>query len=120
MNRYLEIAEKVLEGALRPLSAKNILKLAYEKNLVPKELYGQTQHKTLQARLSEDILLRRERSGFFRTAPGVFFLTKYLQDESIKQEYRTPIIARRRSRELLNEPVLSIRNSSLDFSIENL
>jgi len=111
MSKYLDIAEMVLEKALLPLSAKAILKIAYDADLVPKELYGKTQHKTLQARLSEDILTRRERSRFYRTSPGIFFLTKLLTDESIKKEYRDPMIARRRSRELLNEPVLSIKNS---------
>ena len=45
-------------------SAHEDIRQAYNNRLVPSHLFGQTQHKTLGARLSEDILLRRERSAF--------------------------------------------------------
>jgi hypothetical protein len=77
-----------------------MLKIAYSSEIVPPELHGKTQHKTLGARLSEDILLRRERSSFFRTEPGHFFLREFLTDTSVPERYRIPLIARRRAREL--------------------
>ena len=54
----------------------------------------------MQARLSEDILTKRERSRFFRTSPGRFFLRSFLMDVSIPAKYRVPITARRRQRDL--------------------
>lgn len=108
MSSYLHIAEQVLRVARRPLSARAILKQAYSLEIAPYHLYGRTQHKTLQARLSEDILQRREHSLFFRTKPGHFFLREFLTDSSIPAEYRQPIVARRRTRDLLLGPALSV------------
>lgn len=108
MSSYLEIAEKVLRSERRPMSAKAILKRAYSANIAPHHLYGKTQHKTLQARLSEDILQRRERSPFFRTKPGLFFLREFLTDTSIPIENRQPIVARRRTRDLFLGPALAL------------
>lgn len=90
------------------MSARAILKRAYENHLVPSHLFGKTQHKTLQARLSEDILSRRDNSLFFRTQPGQFFLREFLVDESIPAEYRRQIVARRRTRDLFLGSALSI------------
>jgi hypothetical protein len=67
----------------------------------------------LQARLSEDILVRRERSAFFRTKPGYFFLREFLADQSIPIEYRIPIIARRRRRELAYSQALAFSKDAV-------
>ncbi len=74
MDSYLEIAESVLKQHGGPMTAKQILKIAKEMKIVPTHLHGATQHKTLQARLAEDILSRRWRSAFMRTEPGRFVL----------------------------------------------
>lgn len=111
MSSYLLIAEQVLRAARRPLSARAILDRAYALEIAPFHLYGKTQHKTLQARLSEDILQRRDHSLFFRTKPGQFFLREFLTDVSIPSEYRQPIVARRRTRDLFLGPALSVSYS---------
>jgi hypothetical protein len=59
MNSYLTIASKVLSEARQPLSAVQILRAAYDLQIVPRDLYGKTQHKTLQARIAEDSFLRQ-------------------------------------------------------------
>lgn len=87
-------------------------------DLVPPHLHGETQHKTLQARLSEDILRGKERSRFVRTDPGKFFLRALLDDESIPAEFRKTIRARRRKRELTPDPVLCIARDSI-HKLEN-
>jgi hypothetical protein len=76
-NLYLNIAENVLLKASRPLTPREILDFAFIDGLVPSHLHGHTQHKTLQARLSEDISHYLDQSRFFRTAPGRFFLRAY-------------------------------------------
>lgn len=113
MDQYLAIAETVLKAARKPLSAREILRQAYIDHVVPHQLYGRTQHKTLGARLSEDILVRRERSAFFRTIPGRFFLREFLTDGSLPDNYRTPIVTRRRERDLYRGPVLCVTLSDL-------
>ncbi|MFN8684257.1 winged helix-turn-helix domain-containing protein [Paracoccus sp. P2] len=113
MSSYLTVAEEILRDARRPLSAKSILRIAYQQGLVADHLYGKTQHKTLQARLSEDILHRRERSCFFRTEPGKFFLRDFLTDPAIPAVYKKEMRARRRTRELLRGPALAFSHRFL-------
>ncbi|MBL0408168.1 winged helix-turn-helix domain-containing protein [Microvirga aerilata] len=116
MDSYLSIAETVLRRARMPLGPREILRRAYKAGIVPPSLYGKTQHKTLQARLSEDILIKRERSAFFRTAPGRFFLTEFLSERSIPLTYRTPIAARRRRRDLPVKRALTVASRVLEES----
>src|ERR1700693_1080197 len=80
---------------------------------VPPHLHGKSQHKTLQARMSEDIITRRDHSLFFRTAPGRFFLREFLTDSSLPEEFRRPSPTRRRVRELQRGPALAIDYDSL-------
>lgn len=108
MSAYLEIAETVLLNQRRPLTARAILRLAFGTGDVPHHLYGRTQHKTLQARLSEDILSRGDRSPFFRTEPGKFFLRRFLYDENIPSKYRQEMTAPRRRRSLFRGAALAI------------
>ena len=116
MNSYLAIAEMILKGARMPLTPREIVKRAYKAGIVPDALYGQTQHKTMQARLSEDILRNRERSRFFRTAPGRFFLRTFLSDITIPAKHRTPIVARRRQRDLPVRRAMVLDASSMCFA----
>jgi HB1, ASXL, restriction endonuclease HTH domain len=113
MDAYLKIAECVLEDERRPLSPKATLDIAYDKKLVPVHLHGKTQHKTLQARICEDIVERREHSPFFRTQPGRFFLRKFFADEDLPEEFRVEFPARRRIRELVRGPALAMEYTTL-------
>lgn len=90
------------------MSARAIISAAYRAGIIPEHLYGKTQHKTLQARLSEEILYNRRNALFFRTEPGVFFLTEFISDPTISQKFKVAFPARRRTRELLNEPSLAL------------
>jgi hypothetical protein len=94
------------------------LDTAYQKGLVPTHLHGRTQHKTLQARIAEDIIDRRESSLFYRTQPGKFFLRRFLMDESLPEDFRTVFPTRRRIRELVRGPALAIDYDDLDKAIE--
>lgn len=114
VDSYLQIAIAVLQRARRPLGPRAILTLAYQSDLVPPQLHGKTQHKTLQARISEDIIERREHSPFFRPAPGQFFLRDFLTDTSIPETYRAPMATRRRVRDLIRGPVLSLDRKHLE------
>ena len=97
MDSYLAIARAVLKSSGQPLSARQILKTAHQMQLIPRDLYGRTQHKTLQARLATDILKHRSKSLFYRTGPGRFFLRSFQFDRSIPQrywkEYQAPLRA---------------------------
>ena len=113
MDAYLAIAQQVLRAARQPMSPRRILDAAFRASIVPHHLHGKTQHKTLQARISEDILLRRGKSLFFRTQPGRFFLREFQRDLSISEKYRHEFASRRRQRELLKGPALAIDKRDL-------
>lgn len=107
MDSYLEIAQRVLRASRRPMSAAGILEAAYAAGIVPKHLYGRTQVKTLQARLSEDVLYSQN-SAFFRTEPGYFFLNELISDPAIPDKFKKKFEARRRIRDLHVAPFLGV------------
>jgi hypothetical protein len=89
------------------MTAAGILEAAYAASIVPKHLHGKTQVKTLQARLSEDVL-RSQYSAFFRTEPGYFFLNELVSDPAVPGRYKEKFEARRRTRDLHVAPFLAI------------
>jgi len=103
LDSYLNIAERVLRSVRKPMSAQKILDAAYRAKIVPHTLYGKTQHKTLQARLSEHILRHKSNSVFYRTAPGHFFLNELDNDPNIPDRYKVHFTARRRVRDLTRD-----------------
>jgi predicted NUDIX family phosphoesterase len=82
------------------MTCREIISDAKKMGIFPTYLRGKTQHKTLQARLSEDIISQREASDFCRTSPGTFYLRGYLP--SATDEFKAPRRAKsfRRSRVL--------------------
>ncbi|MBS87897.1 MAG: hypothetical protein CMN64_08460 [Sphingobium sp.] len=118
-NSYLTIARMVLQAVRRPLTPRQIMLEAYKSGFVPEHLHGRTQHKTLQARLSEDILRERDRSAFFRTAPGKFFLREFISDEQLPVQFRTPIVARRRIRDLPKKGILALKKIAVEHILRD-
>lgn len=78
--------------------------------MIPVHLYGKTQHKTLQARISEDIRKNGENSLFYRVEPGVFYLRRLKGSENEHREF----FARPRFRELHRSLVLVVARSIAD------
>lgn len=107
MSSYLKLAYTVLKASRRPMTSAGILEAAYAAQMVPKHLYGKTQAKTLQARLSEDVL-RNKVSAFFRTDPGYFFLNELINDPAIPVKFKERFEARRRTRDLHVAPFLAV------------
>lgn len=117
MSSYLAIAEDVLRSERQPLSARQIMRLAYQRGIVPHDLHGKTQFKTLHARIAEDILLHRERSPFIRTGPGRFFLRVLLDDPDIPEPFKREYPAPLRADQLRNFEVLSFARNSIEAVI---
>jgi hypothetical protein len=105
---YLNVAERVLLQARRPLRPREIIDAAYASDLVPWHLHGPTQDKTLHARISEDVAGGHSSSRFFRTGPGVFFLRTLLEDPRIPALFKQPYYAPPRRKELRRERVLAL------------
>lgn len=118
MNAYLTIAHKILLKVGKPLNAQQILREAHLADLVPAHLHGITQHKTLHARISEDIRRFGERSLFYRTDRGVFYLQALRDSATLTPKQRHGIEARPRYRELNNHPVLAVPFNILPKNLE--
>lgn len=118
MDSYLDIARIVLRARRRPMGAKSILAAARAAAILPEHLHGKTQQKTLQARLSEDILKDREASIFYRTEPGQFALKEFLCDPDFPAKWKVEFPARRRTRDLKRPDSLAVRHA-MAASIEN-
>ncbi len=113
MDSYLDIARKVLVETRRPLSARQILKIAYRMQVVPADLFGRTQHKTLQARLSTEILHHKARTDFYRTGPGMFSLRSLGGDPGSVAPRTREYLAPSRAAQLGRFEVLVFARSSL-------
>lgn len=105
---YLNIAEQILTANRAPMRPKEILKQAYLSGTLPAHLFGETQHKTLHARLSEDIAVHRETSRFFRTAPGIFFVRQLKEAANVNAKYRVEFFATPRRKELKRDWVMAL------------
>src|ERR1700722_3419996 len=69
---YLRVAEIVLSKAMTPLKAREIVDRGIEQGLFGDHVMGRTPGKSMQARLSIDILSRGPDSRFARTGKGRF------------------------------------------------
>lgn len=118
MDSYLDIARMVLRAQRRPMGARSILAAARTAHILPEHLHGKTQQKTLQARLSEDILHDREASLFYRTEPGQFALKEFLADPELPAKWKAEFPARRRTRDLKRPDSLAIPRT-MAISLEN-
>ncbi|WP_157179869.1 HTH domain-containing protein [Rhizobium sp. CCGE 510] len=77
---YLWVAETVLRKHKRPLTARALVDYGLEDELFPAVGLSHTPQKSMQARLSIDIL-NNENSPFVRTGRGRFFLREFLQPQ---------------------------------------
>lgn len=105
-NAYLTVAHTALVKARRPLTPHEILDIARTDGFLPSHLYGATMHRTLGARLSENIRGEGDRSPFYRTAPSTFFLRSFASDPDISAEYKDVYVGHLRSKSIRKENVL--------------
>jgi predicted NUDIX family phosphoesterase len=116
--RYLDVAERVLSKHRRPLRSRDLISLAIEDGLV-ESWDSNTPQKSMQARLSLDILNRGVKSRFIRTERGRFYLRELLTAPLSKHKdlfstteespnYARPFTTRRRTFPTPFENVLTI------------
>jgi predicted NUDIX family phosphoesterase len=92
---YLRVAEIVLADALQPLKAREIVDRGIERGLFGDHVLSRTPEKSMQARLSTDILNRASASKFIRTERGRFTLrSKVLNAEQPRDAAQgdTPVV----------------------------
>jgi predicted NUDIX family phosphoesterase len=130
--RYLDVAERVLAKHKRPLRSRDLVNLGIEDGFV-ESWDSNTPQKSMQARLSMDILEKAEQSRFVRTKRGRFYL-RYLLDDPLSNSddllssteeipsYAKPFTTRRRTYPSPLENVLTIpqRHSKSYLSFQGL
>src|SRR5258708_8135566 len=85
---YLRVAEIVLGKSLVPLSAREIVDRGIEQGLFGDHVMSRTPQKSMQARLSMDILNMAGESRFLRTARGRFALRGSIDSSTYSSEVR--------------------------------
>ena len=75
---YLWVAETILRNQSGPLKASEIVSYGIENGLFSDRQISKTPQKSMQARLSMDILEKGAESRFLRTGRGLFFLRELL------------------------------------------
>ena len=113
---YLRVAENVLRDAMSPLKAREIVERGIDRGLFGDHVHGRTPEKSMQARLSLDILNRGDSSRFARVARGRFWLRSriaYADGSEMTSaphadDPMTEYIAERRVLRLPNEEVLCV------------
>lgn len=114
-NRLVDIAAVILDEIGRPASAREIVERARTDPRFSDIIGGKTPHKTLNARISTDIIERGDRSPFFRYAPAAYGLRERLHGGAYASGYRTVFLGRQRRKEVSNEDVAVIDAHKLSF-----
>lgn len=112
-NAYLCLAAEALKRTRRPLTPTEMLEIARTEGFIPSHLFGATMHKTLAARLSEDIRKYSQSSGFFRTAPATYFLQSLAEEPTTPEEFKSVYIGNLRSKAIRKENVLVAQRHEL-------
>ncbi len=110
---YLRVAETVLGKSLVPLSAREIVERSIEQGLFGDHVMSRTPQKSMQARLSMEILNRGGDSRFVRTARGRFALRSSVESlinspDVSSRPVPTEYVAERRVLRTPKEEVLCI------------
>src|SRR5215207_963653 len=111
---YLRVAELVLQSSMYPLKAREIVDRGFECGYFGDHPLSRTPEKSMQARLSIDILRKQEKSKFVRTSRGRFQLRARLQEQHDGQKHTSPnteYVATRRVLRLPMEQVLCVPES---------
>ena len=115
---YLRVAEIVLSKALSPLKAREIVDRGIDQGLFGDHVMSRTPEKSMQARLSIDILTRGKQSRFARTSKGRFTVRAKLADADLgssspeEPNQNTEYLAERRVLRTPKEEVLCVKEKS--------
>jgi predicted NUDIX family phosphoesterase/cytidylate kinase len=116
---YLRVAETVLSKALSPLKAREIVDRGIEDGLFGDHVMSRTPEKSMQARLSTDILTRGQQSRFARTSKGRFTVRSklahiYPEHSATSDQPAAEYLAERRILRTPKEEVLCVDENSFN------
>ncbi len=74
------------------MKPRELVELALDEQILSDKLHGKTPFKTMQARLSVDIVKRGSESEFIRTSPGTFYLRAFI-GENVAPDGSKPLLS---------------------------
>lgn len=77
-SEFLVVAQALMEMEKRPMSARELVDLAHQRQLFSDNIAGETPHQTMKSKLSVHIRRFGEHSPFVRTQAGRFYLSSLL------------------------------------------
>src|SRR5437667_225884 len=107
-SEFLIVAKSLLESERRPMSPREIVDLAFKRQLFSHNVAGKTPHQTMKSKLSVHMRRHGDLSPFIRTGPGRFYLRALLDGA------RRPFEARPIRPTKSMEKVLVYRAAALD------
>jgi predicted NUDIX family phosphoesterase len=116
-NAYLKLAQEAIVYRREPLTPTEMLETARQEGFLPDHLYGATMHKTLSARLAENIRRESQQSVFYRTAPARFFLHSLASQTDTPRAYKEVYVGNLRTKTIRKENVLVAPRNILSDSI---
>jgi len=84
MSSFKSAAIKILSDAKKPLHYEEITKIALEKGLI--ETSGATPEATMNAQISIDIKIKKDKSAFVRNKPGYFSLNPNYKETEMQEK----------------------------------
>jgi predicted NUDIX family phosphoesterase len=105
-NAYLKLAYQAILHRREPLTPTEMLQTASQEGFLPGHLYGATMHKTLSARLAENIRRESQQSVFYRTAPARFFLHSLATSADVPEAHKKVFRGNLRTKTIRKENVL--------------
>ncbi|WP_438346189.1 HTH domain-containing protein [Methylorubrum populi] len=114
-DRLVDVATSILRALKRPATAQEIIDFARSQSAFDGIAGGKTPHKTLNARIAVDIIKNGDKSRFYRYAPASYGLRESLDDDKHDNNYKKVFIGTSRRKQVSNEPVATVRHSSLRF-----
>lgn len=120
-DRLVDVAEVILRKLNRPATAREIIDRALVLPSARIIFSGKTPHKTLNARISVDILRHGIKSRFYRYAPAAYGLREFLESKDNDHNYKRVFIGSSRRKQVSNEPVATVKCSAVKFfSVDGL
>lgn len=105
----------ILRDINRPASAREIVEFGVLSDRYRPLFIGKTPQKTVNARISLDILSKGARSQFFRHGPAIYGLRAELEKQNYHSTFKKVYIGTQRRKQVSNELVAAISENNIDF-----
>lgn len=114
-DRLIDVAAAILRDLQRPASAREIVDYGLSSEQYSSFFCGKTPQKTVNARISIDILKYGDKSQFFRHGPASYGLRMELCRHNYHSNHKKVYIGTQRRKQVSNELVAAISTKEIEF-----